>query len=63
MSKEPENNDPPILKAKYNKDSKRYHRFSVGDIGDEITGTIYVKKGLIPIPRILTIKLPKHTGE
>lgn len=46
------------VKAIYVRDSKRYHRYSIGDIGDDLTGAIYVKKGM-PIPETLKIKFIK----
>jgi hypothetical protein len=41
--------------ATYDRDSKRYHRFLI-DLGQKITGTIYVPKDE-PAPDALTIQL------
>lgn len=43
------------LKATFEQDSKRFHRYAI-DPGQEITGAIYVPKGTKP-PAILRIRL------
>jgi hypothetical protein len=43
------------VKATYVKDSKRYHRYEIE--GTEVTGSIYVSKGLEPLPKTITITL------
>lgn len=43
------------VKAIYMKDSKRYHRYEIE--GEKVTGSIYVSKGLNPIPKTITITL------
>ena len=40
---------------RYDKDSKRYHRFQV-ETESGITGTVYVPKELKPIPRKLILE-------
>jgi len=43
------------VKATYAKDSKRYHRYEIE--GTEVTGSIYVSKGLTPTPKTITVTL------
>ena len=40
---------------RYDKDSKRYHRFQI-ETESEVTGTVYVPKEMKPIPRKLILE-------
>jgi hypothetical protein len=46
--------------ATYDQDSKRYHRFLI-DVGQFVTGVIYVKKG-DKIPDSFTVNLKTKQG-
>jgi len=41
---------------RYEKDTKRTHRFAIGEYGEDISGTFYIPKGK-PIPnKIILVK-------
>jgi hypothetical protein len=42
-------------KFRYDKDSKRYHRFQI-ETESGVTGTVYLPKDLNPIPRKLVLE-------
>ena len=48
------------IRATYQQDSKRYHRFSI-DVGQGVTGAIYVPKNET-VPDTVTVRL-KTKGE
>lgn len=48
------------IKATYERDTKRYHRFNIDT--PEIRGTLYIRKDT-DIPKTITIKLTSETKD
>jgi hypothetical protein len=46
------NSDGEVVKV------NEHHHFTIGKVGDEISGGFYIKNG-IPIPESITLNLPK----
>lgn len=47
MAKKKTNGNGKVMKGEFEfeKDTKRTHRFKVGDYGEDISGTLYIPKG------------------
>lgn len=50
------------IKAKFDKDTKRMHRFNI-ESKDGVAGSIYVSKDLNPLPEEITVELKAKSDE
>lgn len=51
--------EQPIVRQ--GNDSKRYHRFEIGEQGDAIVGSVYIRKDY-KLPDEVIVKIPKREG-
>lgn len=63
MSKKSSGSKVPQVKCIYDKDSKRFHRYSIGEYGDEIVGNLYVAKNAKSVPKQIMLNLVSNEPE
>jgi len=46
-----------VVSISYDKDSKRFHRYSIGEQGEEIVGNLYMSKEMKNLPKRIILEI------